>query len=122
MVEDKEVAAAALCMLLEDDGHVVTIAKSYAAALEAIEGDSHDVALLDISLPDGDGKDLVGVVKARWPSTKVFLATGSAVLEHSHEDLRFEDIEEVAAKVGADGCLSKPIDYGRLTALLNSLL
>ncbi len=113
-------AAEALRMLLEDDGHEVVLAPTYGAAVKAIGLDPYDVALLDINLPDGDGSELVAPVRSRCPQAKVYLVTGSTVLENTEEDVRFKDLHVMAMQLGADGLIGKPIEYEHLLGLVKA--
>lgn len=124
VVEDQLAAAEALQFLLEADGHEVVLAVSYGAAVKHIDSaargthDAFDVALLDLKLPDGDGRNLVRLVKDACPNSRVILATGSAVLQNDDDGLRFEDTHELARDLGADGCIGKPINYEELSLLV----
>lgn len=124
VVEDQTSAAEALQLLLEADGHDVVVAASYRSAVELIEAaaDTHcfDVTFLDLKLPDGDGRDLVALVKDKCPETRIYLATGSAVLQNDQDGLRFEDTSELAKELGADGAIGKPIDYEQLCRLVHN--
>lgn len=126
MVEDQKAAAEALQLLLEGDGHDVVLAATYASAVDRISAASglanhpYDVVFLDLKLPDGDGRELVSLVKKACPESRVYLATGSAVLQNDTEGLRFEDTAELAAKLGADGCIGKPINYEELCRLVEN--
>ncbi len=126
VVEDQTTAAEALQLLLEEDGHEVALAATFESALtlidEASKTGSHcyDVAFLDLKLPDGDGRQLVSRMKTACPKSRVYLATGSAVLQNDSQGLRFEDMAELAAQLGADGCIGKPINYEELTKLVHN--
>ncbi len=123
VVEDQTSAAEALQLLLEADGHEVVLAASYHSAVQLIESATalcFDVTFLDLKLPDGDGRDLVAMVREKCPGTRIYLATGSAVLQNDAEGLRFEDTSELARQLGADGCLGKPIDYEELCRLVHN--
>ncbi len=118
LVEDQVVAGEGLRALLEEDGHQVRLVPSFRAASEYISPGCCEVALLDLKLPDGNGRDLIPILREHCPGARIYLASGSSVLQDDNEGLRFEDIVEVAKAVGADGCLDKPIAYDKLLALL----
>lgn len=44
-------------------------------AVEALERESHDVALVDIRMPGRDGLDLLHEMRERWPSMPVIMLT-----------------------------------------------
>src|SRR5688500_9400711 len=56
-----------------------------------------DVVLVDYSLPDGRGSDVLRVVKRQWPRARLILFSG-----HSESDILHE-----AIAAGADGILTK---------------
>lgn len=61
LVEDHADTATSLAMLLEMEGHEVLLAHSFADALRH-RGESFDVLVTDIGLPDGDGIGLLGAL------------------------------------------------------------
>jgi DNA-binding NtrC family response regulator len=61
---------------LEDD-YLVTEADSKAALEKALVQEQPDLVLLDVKLPDGNGLDLLPVIKKRWPDTEVIVLTGA---------------------------------------------
>ncbi|HEX6288026.1 MAG TPA: response regulator [Herpetosiphonaceae bacterium] len=58
VVEDDLVIATLLEELLSDEGYLVRLASSLAAAIDVIEVEELDTILLDVQLPDGSGFDL----------------------------------------------------------------
>ncbi len=72
---------ATLSGLLVDEGYAVQVADSLASALELIETDHFDLAVLDMRLDETDegnteGLDLAEKIKQHWPATKVVMITG----------------------------------------------
>lgn len=59
--------------------------------------DPADVVLVDYSLPDGRGSDVLRIVRRHWPRARMVLFTG-----HSESDILHE-----AIAAGADGVLTK---------------
>ena len=118
LVEDQAVAAQALQLLLEEEGHEVVIAGSYAEALAALERQVYECVLLDLSLPDGAGSDLVPLIRQRCPRATIYAVTGSAPMEITDEGIHFTDRKVLAEQLGVDDCLSKPIDFAKLLELI----
>lgn len=83
-------------------------------ALSAIESGSHDVILLDLSMPDFSGVDIINNLaeKNKISDKKIVLFTASSVTENETEDL---------IKKGAHSCLKKPIDPDELIKYLENL-
>jgi CheY-like chemotaxis protein len=64
LVEDDEVTALLTRGLLEGHGYAVRRAATGAEALAALRQEVPDLVLLDVVLPDADGRDLLGVILA----------------------------------------------------------
>ena len=98
LVEDHAAFRQSLASLLsrEPDLEVVAQAGSLAQARQMLDT-RLDVAVLDLALPDGDGRDLIGELRQRNASSSILVL--SVMLGPSH-------LEEVL-KAGADGVLHK---------------
>ncbi len=86
--------------ILEIQGFEVTEAGSAAELKTRLEGEQQDVVLLDLKLPDGDGLDLLPLIKQKWPDTEVIVLTGNASI----------DAAVAATKHGAYQFIQKPFD------------
>ncbi|MDB6028064.1 MAG: Response regulator of zinc sigma-54-dependent two-component system [Verrucomicrobiales bacterium] len=79
--------------------------KASAAELkESFSGTQPDVILLDLVLPDGDGLELLPIIKKQWPETEVIVLTGNATFDAAVE----------ATKRGAYHFQNKPFDHKTL--------
>jgi DNA-binding NtrC family response regulator len=76
IVDDQAELRGLLKEALGED-HLVTEADSKAALEKAFTQEQPDVMLLDVRLPDGDGLELLPVIKKRWPETEVIVLTGA---------------------------------------------
>jgi len=74
LVEDNELVTGALRVLFEETGRRVTVAHSVAEAVAAAEHDPPDLLLLDLTLPDGDGLEVVRALAKRGVRTKAIVA------------------------------------------------
>jgi len=99
LVEDHIAFRQALAFLLShnSDLEVVAQAGSLAEAREALLEEHVDVAVVDLGLPDGDGRELFGELRRTNPDISVVVL--SATVEAGH-------LEEVL-KAGADAVLDK---------------
>jgi CheY-like chemotaxis protein len=97
VVDDRIDFRMAFCGLLEGqtDLKVVAQAGSLAEARTMLEG--VDVALLDRGLPDGDGLELMGPLRAVNPGARVFVISSTAEMIHPKD----------AIEAGADGVIDK---------------
>lgn len=103
LVEDDEtVAAGTIAMLsLEDDIETATVT-SGAAAADAVERFQPAVVILDVGLPDVDGREVFTALRARWPSLPVIFSTGHA------------ETSGVGGEAGRVRVLQKPYEIGAL--------
>ena len=105
VVEDNADAGDAMRMLLEAGGHEVRVAGTVAAAIAACNETPVDLMLLDLTLPDGDGLEVLARVTTA-PNATVAL-TGW-------------DEPAIIARCRAAGCrdvLLKPVSARTLLAL-----
>src|SRR5919199_3729892 len=108
LVEDHAAFRQALAYLLADDPQieVVSQAGSLAEAREALQGGgglpvAPDVALLDLSLPDGDGRELIGELRRSSPGIRIVVLSAT---------LLGGPVDEVLG-AGADAVLDKVRSY-----------
>ncbi|MFW8634798.1 response regulator transcription factor [Cribrihabitans pelagius] len=112
LVEDNESLAAAVVDRLRLDGHVVDHAPDVvtAAAFDGVA--DYDLILLDIMLPDGDGRAFLKSHRARRKETPVIVLTA-----------RSEVSDRVGLlDLGADDYLTKPFDFSELEARCRAVL
>jgi DNA-binding NtrC family response regulator len=76
LVDDDESQRITVSILLSDEGHTVLEADSLASAREALAGGRFDLVLLDRTLEDGLGTDLLPEIRAASPATRILLVTG----------------------------------------------
>jgi signal transduction histidine kinase/ActR/RegA family two-component response regulator len=103
LVEDHEVTRLAVARILRRQGAKVIEAATAAAALDRLADSEPQAMLLDMMLPDSDGREVLRHLQQHGrPSTlqTVLVLTG---------DVTPERAEEVTL-LGADGLLHKPID------------
>src|SRR5262249_21770561 len=80
IVEDDEVLRGALSRGLREEGFVVEAVATGVAALERVEAMSPDGLVVDIGLPDTDGRDLCQALRARGIQTPVLFLTARDAL------------------------------------------
>jgi two-component system response regulator TctD len=112
LVEDNPQLAAAVLDRLSLDGHVVDHAGDLATAEEFTSTTDYDLILLDIMLPDGDGRDFLNAQRRRGTDTPVIVLTA-----------RSEVSDRVGAlDMGADDYIPKPFDFAELEARVRAVL
>jgi DNA-binding NarL/FixJ family response regulator len=111
LVEDHVAFRQALNFLLSDEPELEVIAQagSVAEAKEALEGGgldgALDVAVVDLILPDGDGRELIGELRRSRPGVR----PGVRIMVLS-ATVWAEDVEEVL-RAGADTVHDKVRSY-----------
>jgi DNA-binding NtrC family response regulator len=92
----------AFAEVLEDEltgrGHTIHATRSVTEAIETLGDGTHDVALLDLQLPDGSGLDVLRVISTESLPVEALVLTGNAEVETALE----------AMKLGAYDYLAKP--------------
>lgn len=106
LVEDHLDLAQAVKEHLSLDGHGVDHAASVSDAFSYLKTESYDLILLDVMLPDGDGRDVLASLRATSQKTPVIVLTA-----------RSEVSDRVSLlDLGADDYLTKPFDFTELNA------
>src|SRR6266851_8261061 len=103
-VDDDDALRQVLGRVLTRAGHTVYTAAGVAQALEAAQQHPPDLALLDLSLPDGDGVELGKQLRARHPELPMILLTAYP--------LRLRDNPDLARPFAR--VLTKPADLNEL--------
>lgn len=112
LVEDNAQLATAVQDRLSMDGHVVDHAGDLATAGAFMDVGDYDLILLDIMLPDGDGRSFLQQHRARQDSTPVIILTA-----------RSEVSDRVGVlDLGADDYITKPFDFSELEARCRAVL
>lgn len=112
IVEDNELARDAWRMLLQATGYRVSIAGTVAEALKVARAERPDLALLDLTLPDGESLSIIPQLLVE-ENPPVFVA------------LTGHDTKEVAERCRGSGCaevLVKPVTSKELLAVVEPLL
>lgn len=112
IIEDEEAIRFGLSRSFGNKGFRVTEADSCAEGERAFRLATPDVVLLDYCLPDGDGLDLLGRLRALDASVPVLLLTA-----HGSIDMAVRAIKE-----GAEQFLVKPVDIATLLVVVERLL
>ena len=73
LVEDDKEIAKNLTLLLRSEGFTVTHARTQGEAVSLLDGDKYDLALVDISLPDGNGFVVCTEIKQTQDIPVIFL-------------------------------------------------
>ena len=105
IVDDDEGMWETLSGVLTDKGYRTLSVDSGQEAMDTLRDYRFEVAIIDISLPDRNGIELLQEIKAVFPTLTAVLITG-----HSAGD---EQVSRMAL-AGADEVMYKPFDTGAL--------
>ncbi|MBL8310043.1 MAG: response regulator transcription factor [Burkholderiales bacterium] len=112
VVEDDPALAQALALALSRRGFNVAQATNGVSALERASSESFSAIVLDLSLPELDGLEVLRGIRDRSIATPVIVLTARGTVGDRVQGLR----------LGADDYLSKPFDLDELEARLHALL
>lgn len=114
VVDDVPTNRDLLCALLTNQGHAVLEAADGQAAVERVAAGGIDLVLMDMEMPCCDGLEATQRIRAL--PTPACRTVVWVVTAHSFS----QDIERTRA-AGADGHLSKPVDFQALDTLLRAV-
>jgi two-component system, cell cycle response regulator DivK len=106
-VEDNSDNRLLVRRVLEVEGYTVVEAKDGAQALEHLESESIDLALMDINMPDVDGYALTAKIRAMPQFAELPIVAVTANVMRGDR--------ERSLQAGCDGYIQKPIDIDTLS-------
>jgi len=112
LVEDDVMVASGIKLGLTNAGYTVDWVGSAERAEQALEGESFDLAIVDIGLPGVDGLELTRRLRTRGLTMPVLILTARDAL---HDRVQGLDL-------GADDYMLKPFELPELLARLRALL
>lgn len=110
LVEDDREIARNLSLLLRSEGFEVFHAPTRQAAVDMLGGNRFDLALVDISLPDGNGFSLCAEIKGAQDIPVLFLTASGD-----------EASVVTGLNMGADDYITKPFDNKELVLRVKTL-
>ena len=111
LVEDDKGIVANLTEYLTSEGYSVKSASGQAGAMKLLESERFDLALLDISLSDGNGFAVCSAIKADYGIPVIFLTASS------------DEYRTVTGfEIGADDYISKPFRPMELVTRIRNIL
>lgn len=112
LVEDNLDLANAIASRIRLDGHIVDHAAKIADATEFSATGDYDLILLDIMLPDGDGRSFLKQQRAAQNDTPIIVLTARSQVSDRISIL----------DLGADDYVTKPFDHAELQARCRAVL
>ncbi len=112
LVEDNLDLANAIASRMRIDGHVIDHAEKLEDASAFVATGEYDLILLDIMLPDGDGRTFLEKHRASDLDTPVIVLTARSQVSDRIGSL----------DLGADDYVTKPFDHAELEARIRAVL
>ncbi|MEJ5995059.1 response regulator transcription factor [Pedobacter sp. Du54] len=112
VVEDEELLRRNILAYLKAEGNVCDYAKDFTTAMQKVAIYDYDCILLDLTLPDGDGLELLRELKKMNKSDGVLIITARNSLDQRIEGL----------SLGADDYLAKPFHLSELGARIMAIV
>jgi DNA-binding NtrC family response regulator len=112
IIDDETEVLASLDELLKIEGYETATATTAAAGLEKLAKEPFDLVLLDISLPDSNGIDVLKSIKRDSPEIPVIMITA-----YDSSQVAFQ-----ASREGAESYITKPWDNDKLLLEIRNLL
>ena len=111
LIEDEEAISEPLAAALAREGFETLVAGTAAKGLELFAGRAPDLVLLDLMLPDGDGRDILRRIRETSRTPVVMLTA------------RGEEMDRVLGlELGADDYVTKPFSAAELAARIRAVL
>ena len=111
VIDDEAAILRFLKPALEANNYEMTSAGTVAEGIKRIAAETPDIVLLDLGLPDGDGKDVIRRAR-EWSDVPIIVL--------SAREREAEKIE--ALDLGADDYVNKPFNVGELLARMRTAL
>ncbi|NOZ48146.1 MAG: response regulator transcription factor [Chlorobi bacterium] len=112
IVEDEHELLIAVCNYLVREKYICTLANNFKKASEKISIYEYDVILLDITLPDGNGIELIQKIKKRNINTGIIIISAKNSLDDKISGL----------DLGADDYITKPFQLSELNSRIKAVL
>ena len=111
LIEDNHELAEGIVQRLALDGHAVDHAATLSEAEDCLAVADYDLILLDVMLPDGDGRDFLARSRDRLTTPVIVLTARSQISDRVG-----------ALDQGADDYITKPFDFSELEARCRAVL
>jgi len=112
IVEDEEELSKSIDAYLKGESYVCEIARDVKTALEKTESYDYDCILLDVTLPDGNGLNVLRQLKENKNTDGVIIISARNSIDDKIEGLN----------LGADDYLSKPFHLSELSARIAAVI
>ena len=99
VVDDDKIIMESLCEFLSLEGYAAKGAASFGEAVAILARQRFSLVVTDVNMSDGDGLELLSIIKKNYPETVVIIITGYGTIESA----------VAAIRMGAYDYLTKPV-------------
>ena len=112
IIEDEKELSKSICQYLAGEQFITETAHDFHSALEKISLYDYACIILDITLPNGSGLDILKEIKANNKADGVIIISAKSSL----------DDKIIGLKIGADDYLTKPFHLSELSARVAAII
>lgn len=112
IIEDEIELLVAINNFFVKENYICELAENFAKAKEKISINQYDIILLDVTLPDGNGLDLIKLIKKNSVKSGVIILSAKNSLDDKVNGL----------DLGADDYLTKPFQLSELNSRVKALI
>ena len=112
LIEDEPELRKSIKHFLHQEGYIVESANDFVKAIEKIGVYDYDCILVDITLPKGNGLDIVKQLKQNCSKAGIIIISAKNSL----------DDKVIGLDLGADDYLAKPFDLAELNSRIKALI
>ncbi len=112
IIEDEPALANSIHEYLLAEGYFCEVAHTFDDALLKVRLYEYDCVLVDLTLPGGNGLDVIKELKKEYPKTGIIIVSAKHFLEDKIKGL----------EVGSDDYLTKPFHLSELNARIKALM
>lgn len=112
IVEDENELSKSMVTYLKQESYLCEIATDFKTAIDKTESFDYDCILLDISLPDGNGLNVLKELKTNQKTEGIIIISAKNSIDDRIEGLN----------LGADDYLSKPFHLSELSARIAAVI
>ncbi len=111
IIEDDSTLIKSIYEYLRMEGHICETALNFSQASHKISDNRYDCIILDIGLPDGNGLEIIKLIKENKMSDGILILSAKSSLDDKLNGLH----------LGADDYLTKPFHFAELSARIHSI-
>ena len=113
VIDDDPLVLELIQIILESEGHEVTLLRTADDAVERVRAVRPDVVFLDIVMQTRHGMEVLAELREALPEIPVVLLSGAVT--------QVEDMPAIARGLGAHAFLEKPFDAQKLVDLVDGI-